>query len=237
MICQKAIDPGTQFRKNTLTCFMRGLRAVSSLTTLSTWLAVLVVSLAVYAAWPKRMARVRSELTGKWYRVKNLPDAQVVADRLAHMEVRLEMFLRKAEEYAPGEPRLANIRARWNGTLAETLHDPEIAYSMGKDAISLCVRREDGRMESENTAMFVLLHELAHVATDKYGHTPEFWTNMKLLLELAEATGFYTYQDFDTGKVTYCGRALSQSPLTCVKKGSCQSELRRLNTTDTGAVK
>ena len=191
------------------------------------WMALALAGLALYVAWPKRMTRVRSDLTGKWYKVKNLPDARAVADRLAGMEIRLNTFLRKAEAYAPGDPRLANIRARWNGTLAETLNDAEIAYSLGKDAISVCVRGSDGTLESENTAMFVLLHELAHVATDTYGHAPEFWANMKLLLELAEATGTYVYQDFDTERVTYCGRPLAVSPLTCVKKGACSSELRK----------
>ena len=192
------------------------------------WLALAVVGLALYVAWPKRMTRVRSEVTGKWYRVKNLPDAQAVADRLASMEIRLDTFLQKAEAYAPGDPRLANIRARWNGTLAETLHDAEIAYSLGKDAISVCVRGQGGALESENTAMFVLMHELAHVATDTYGHAPEFWANMKLLLELAEVTGAYVYQDFDADRVSYCGRPLAMSPLTCVKKGACSSELRKV---------
>lgn len=189
-------------------------------------MTMVLVGLALYLAWPKRMKWVRSEVTGKSYYVKNMRGAQRVADRLAHLERRVAAFLEEAERYAPGDPRVQNIRARWNGTLAETLDDKEVAYSMGKDAISLCVRTPGGDLETENTSMFVLLHELAHVATDEYGHTPSFWTNMKLLLELAEATGFYTYEDFDDA--SYCGRRLVLSPLTCVKTGECKSELRKL---------
>lgn len=187
--------------------------------------AVAVVLWGLYRAWPRRMKWVRSELTGKEYRVKNMEGFQAVADRLAFMELRVREFLDGAEAYAPGDPRLANIRRRWNGTLEETPNDADVAYSVGKDTISVCVRGQTGALESENTCMFVLLHELAHVATDRYGHTAEFWSNMRLLLELAERTGTYTYQDFDSSATSYCGRPLAGSPLSCVKRGSCASQL------------
>jgi hypothetical protein len=101
-----------------------------------------------------------------------------------------------------------------------------VAYSMSKKSIHVCVRRPGGGLESENTTMFVLLHELAHISTDRYGHSPQFWSNMRFLLELAEVTGSYAYQDFDNEVVTYCGRKLAASPLSCVKNRACRSELK-----------
>lgn len=194
----------------------------------ATWASLALAGWAMYLAWPRRMTWVRSDITGKLYYVKNLPDKAEVADRLAALEVRLLEFLDKADAYAPGDPRLANIRARWNGTLAEILQDAEVAYSLGKGSVSLCVRNPvSGALEPENTSMFVLLHELAHVATDSWGHKPEFWGNMKLLMELAELTGSYTYEDFDASSANYCGRELTSSPLTCLKRKTCTSELRR----------
>lgn len=195
-----------------------------------TTVAVLIVAWALYIAWPRRMRWVRSELTGKEYHVKNIEGAEDVADRLAMMELKLHDFVAKAAEYAPGDPRIANIRRRWNGTLAETPTDDDVAYSMAKDAISVCVRSQHGGMESENTSMFVLVHELSHIATDQYGHPSEFWANMRFLLEVAEATGCYSYQDFDAKSTSYCGRQLAASPLTCVKNGGCASELPRTAT-------
>ena len=188
-------------------------------------LAMVIVMWALYVAWPRAMVWVRSDLTGKKYLVKNLPGAQRVADRLAFMELRIKDFLGKAEAYAPGDPRLENIRRRWNGTLAETKNDSDVAYSVGKDSVFVCVRAEDGSLESENTCMFVLIHEFAHLATDEYGHPPEFWGNMRFLLELAEVTGAYSYEDFDAQLTSYCGRTLAASPLSCVKNGACVSSL------------
>lgn len=192
------------------------------------WLAVFLVVWALYVAWPKAMVEVESKLTGKVYRVKNALGYQDVADRLAFMELRVGDFLDRAEAYAPGEPRLANIRRRWNGTLAEAPVDRDVAYSIGKRDISVCVRHEDGSLEPENTTMFVLLHELAHLATDGYeDHPPVFWANMRFLLEIAEAVGAYTYQDFDAERTSYCGKPLLSSPLDCVKSRSCESQLKR----------
>lgn len=171
--------------------------------------ACAAVLLALFVAWPRRMVYVRSELTGKAYYVKNDDNRRGAADRLASLELRVRRFLHRASRRAPGDPRVRNILRRWNGTLAETLDDSEVAYCLGKDAISVCLRDEAGALEPENTAMYVLIHELAHIATDRYGHTPEFWANMQFLLGLAEATGTYTRHDFSRQDVSYCGRRLS----------------------------
>lgn len=188
-------------------------------------LAVAVAAWSIVLAWPRNTVPLSSEVTGKRYTVRNAPDAQRVADRLAALELRVRDFLERADRHAPGDPRLANIRRRWNGTLSETKDDTEVAFSLDKGSISLCVRRADGELESENTAMFVLLHELAHIATDTYGHKPEFWANMRFLLEVAELTGSYTYENFDAQAMSYCGKPLRDSPLTCVKSKKCRSEL------------
>jgi hypothetical protein len=187
---------------------------------------LLVVAVAVVVFfWPRKLIWVRSAVNGKEYRVKPLPDCAAAADRLAQLEMRLRRFLEASEAIAPGDARLANIRSRWNGTLAETPGGKDIAYSIGKDSVYVCVRDTAGALDDINTCMFILVHELAHLATDDWGHVPEFWTNMKFLLELAEKTGAYKYQDFEAGLVTYCGRPLGGSPLSCIKNGTCTSEL------------
>lgn len=193
------------------------------------WLALALALLALWWFWPRAMAWTRAELTGKWYYVRNMPGRQAVADRLAAMEVKINEFLDDADARAPGDPRLQNIRDRWNGTLAETPDRKDIAYAVAKDSIHVCIRakHDPQALESVNTCMFVLLHELAHVATDGYGHMPRFWANMRFLLELAEATGHYRYEEFERTRTTYCGRRLGSSPLTCIKRGTCRSELRR----------
>lgn len=187
--------------------------------------AVLVCCVVYIVTRPGNMVMVRSPITGKEYVVKRAPDSQQMADRLALLEQRLHRLLDGANGMMPNDPRIAAIRERWDGTLSEVEAADEVAFSIDKSSIHVCLRDRSGNIENMNTSMFVLLHELAHVATSDYGHTEEFWSNMRFLLELAERHGIYTYETHATA--TFCGHPLGASPLTCVKQRSCESTLQR----------
>jgi len=52
-----------------------------------------------------------------------------------------------------------------------------------------------------NSAMYVLIHELAHMSVPEYDHTNGFWINFKKLKEIAIANGLYEKK----GIRQYCG--------------------------------
>ena len=52
-----------------------------------------------------------------------------------------------------------------------------------------------------NSAMYVLIHELAHMSVPEYDHTNGFWTNLKKLKEICVANGLYEKK----GIRQYCG--------------------------------
>ena len=186
------------------------------------WIALAVVLVAWLLARPGDMESVRvGGAAGRQYRVRRAPDSQAAADRLAELEDRLRRLLEGAARVVPGDRRVEAIRARWDGTLSEVQAADEVAFSVDKASVHVCLRDAAGRLEDLNTSMFVLLHELAHVATDDYGHSPEFWDNMRFLLELAERLGLYRYEDYGAQQVTFCGQPLGASPLTCVKDRTC----------------
>ena len=58
----------------------------------------------------------------------------------------------------------------------------------------------DGKDVAAST--YVLLHELAHVASVSIGHTAEFWNNMEYLVQKAIEAGIYARQH-DTSRM-YC---------------------------------
>ena len=149
-----------------------------------------------------------------------------MANRLAELETALRRFVRDAAVAYPDDPRLRNLKRRWDGTLGEVERPGDIAYSLNKRAIHVCVRSPDG-LESFNTTMYVLLHEVAHVCTDAYGHPPVFWDNFRWILEVAEELGAYTYQDFDAMPVTHCGHRLGNNVLKCVKNNQCTSLIKK----------
>lgn len=153
----------------------------------------------------------------------NSAETAVFLERLRR---RAALFVRKALELYPDDPRVRRLADNWSGEFNETEDDSNsIAYSVSKSDVRVCVRDRAGRLADENSAMFVVLHELAHVATDEVGHTEQFWKNFRFLLELAEHVGVYNYQDHDKASASVCDRTLGSNPMSCVKKGSCQSTL------------
>lgn len=193
------------------------------------------ILLCVIAAWcvyllfqSHSMTWKRATRNGNSYYVKNLRDAHLAANHLAHLHELVDTLLKKAKELDPNDTRLDRIKERWTGTLAETPNNADnVAYSLGKNTIHICVREKDGRLADINTSMFVLIHELAHIATDTYGHSKQFWTNMKYLLEMADAVGVYKYVDHDEDMALLCGRVLGTNPLSCVKDKTCESERKK----------
>jgi hypothetical protein len=178
----------------------------------------------VFRAVLNRRVSIVSDLTGRRYEVLNGPRSQEAADALARLEINAEMFLERAEIISPFDRRIANIRERWSKKLHE-ISSSGAASTTSKRDIAICVRDKNGEPYDPNTSMYVLLHELAHVASDSYDHGTEFWNNFRSLLEIAEKAGVYTYVDYSTEPVTYCGTAITGNPMTCLKKGFCVSSL------------
>lgn len=75
-----------------------------------------------------------------------------------------------------------------------------IAFNVNKGyEIHICL---DGK--KINGAMYVLLHELAHITVEEYDHSEQYWKNFKQLREHATKIGIYK-----PGKeIEYCGQTI-----------------------------
>lgn len=88
-------------------------------------------------------------------------------------------------------------------TAKETYEDGNVAYNVNKGyEIYICL---DGR--KINAAMYVLLHELAHITVEEYNHSEKFWSNFKRLREISTNLGIYTPEQ----EMTYCGQTIKDS--------------------------
>lgn len=88
------------------------------------------------------------------------------------------------------------------------------SFIKNKSIIVLCLRnKQNGELHDENTLIFVLLHELAHMMNEKYGHGADFWTLFKFLLECATEINIYNPVDYNKKNVVYCGLNIEYSPL------------------------
>lgn len=152
-----------------------------------------------------------------------------MASRGAAEQERFERELRRrigalidhlSREY-PRDPRRRAIAERWDGRVSIIPAPGQAGKTVDKRSIHICIRDERGNLHDINSAMFVFVHELAHVASREYGHTSAFWENMRFLLHAAVSSGVYIYQNYDVAPISYCGQAIASNPYSCVAQGSC----------------
>ena len=92
----------------------------------------------------------------------------------------------------------------------------ETAYSENKgDVIAICLDDFHRGKEPLNDAYFVMLHELAHVGNDSWGHDDSFWECFSHLLSHATAAGLYKWQDYSESPSSLCGKAINYQPFDC----------------------
>ena len=96
----------------------------------------------------------------------------------------------KAEEGSMADPPIRRFVERFNpeNMTENDMGADSTSYSENKgEHIVVCLRDKTQPPHfpfvDENTLMFVLLHEMAHLMTESIGHTPEFWTNFKKILQ------------------------------------------------------
>jgi hypothetical protein len=169
---------------------------------------------------PKNTVEVRSRRDGNVYRVQNLPDKQEACERISKIRENLTKLVDnyKSDPSAMGDPRVKVLVSRFN---PENFSENDVtadttSYSENKgERIVVCIRDKSPpyRFVDENTVMFVLLHEMAHLMTLTVGHTPEFWTNFKRILHDAVQCGIYTPVNYTKTPTPYCGMTITDSPI------------------------
>lgn len=182
-----------------------------------------VTSLLVYAftqKGPGNLVECTSTLDGRAYRVQDLADKQDAANRLSEIRTGLDKILHeyRQPEYFHDEPtQLLVQRLKIDNLMENDVASQYTSYSENKgERIVLCLRDKTTApypLVDVNTVMFVTLHEMAHLMTVSSGHTQEFWTNFRRLLQDAMKAGVYTQVNYSRSPVEYCGMMITDSPL------------------------
>lgn len=93
----------------------------------------------------------------------------------------------------------------------------ETSFTIDKGrTMYVCIRNKDDPLTftEENTMMFVIIHELSHIANYKsWGHDDIFWDTFKFMLEYAVNYGIYKAVDYQKNPTMYCGMEIDYSPL------------------------
>ena len=169
-----------------------------------------------YMSGPQNNVLVKAS-DGRSYKVQNLPDKQEAAERMGRIRTCL-LKIRDHCKQEHSEPYKLFI-SRFNPDVLEEndLTADSTSYSENKgEKLVICLRdktKEPYPFVEENTVMFVLIHEMAHLMTSSIGHTPEFWNNMRVLLHDCVKLGIYKAVNYSKNPVHYCGMTITDTPL------------------------
>lgn len=153
-------------------------------------------------------------------REEDFRDEQDLESRLI---ARTAVLLDHLKRNHPDDPRTRRLERRWRRKIHEIPHSGgQAGKTIDKSIVYICLRDANGNLHDENTAFFVLIHELAHVCTPSVGHGPDFWNNMRFLLDNAIAAGSYEYEDYAIEPKSFCGQAISGNPYKCVINKQCK---------------
>jgi hypothetical protein len=163
---------------------------------------------------------VRSKVDNKEYLVRDLSDKQGAADLMAKIRIKLSNLKIHLESKFPDKPQVKQLKQNFEpepSRFYEATPDSDMtSYSVNKgESIYLCLRqreKDDESLVSEDTMMFVAIHEMAHMITKSIGHGTDFWNNMAWLLKEAESQSLYRAHDFKAHPVKYCGMSITDQP-------------------------
>lgn len=160
------------------------------------------------------LIKVKSSKDNQEYIVRDLPNAIDAANKLSIINEKILLLIDHLDETKENVKRLKkNYRP---DSLSENTKDSiHTSYSLNKgEKIVLCLREksDDVIFEDDNTIMFVVIHELAHLMTESVGHTGDFWDNMRTLLKESVKIGIYKVVDYKKENVEYCGMYIKSTP-------------------------
>lgn len=167
------------------------------------------------------MTYVKSDIDNNMYLVRNTEDKNEAANMLALIMINILKLSDTLYENVANYPDYAEYinlfhkKARSIILLESTQNSAYTSYSVNKgEKIVFCLRTKitGNKLHDLNLIMYVVLHELSHVACPVYdNHGPLFQKIFKFLCERGIELNLYKKIDFDKTPEKYCGMDITSS--------------------------
>ena len=163
---------------------------------------------------------VKSELDENEYLVRDLPDKQKASNLLSEIKINMiklteYVYQNKNTKYLEYAQYIEQLKTGIDKVIINESSDDSVytSYSVNKgEQIVFCLRSKyTGKLHDLNLLMYVVIHEMAHVASPEYGHTQLFKKIFGFLLTVAMELDIYTKINFRFHPVEYCGLIISES--------------------------
>lgn len=164
---------------------------------------------------------VKSDFDNREYLVRNMENKEEAAYMLSIIRSRINKFRDHLNSVKDANPAYKEYIEQFDEKIKDfnlTENAPDgtyTSYTVNKgDEIALCLRsRKDGTLHDINLIMYVVLHELAHVACPEIDHTPLFKKIFIFFLIQAENIDIYKHMRYDINPREYCGVTISENLL------------------------
>lgn len=158
--------------------------------------------------------KVRSVVDNQIYTVRGINQeySQQAADTLALIKLNMKKLIGYLNSSDNGvfqkNVDLLNYRYQPD-QIIENILQSDTTFTLDKgEQMEFCLNTRvpgEEKIHDLNTLLFVAIHELAHIASITYDHTPEFKRNFTFLIKKSIECGVYRYQDYSKKSVVYCG--------------------------------
>lgn len=190
-------------------------------------LIIIIIYLAADSAIEQsKYGLVKSSVDSQFYRVnKTFPNYKPAANYLAKRNLKTIKFLRYLKEKYRSTPRdnkmsdiVANILHNYNFEVISENNptsDKNTAYTVDKGKeLYICIRvgGHSKKFIDPDLADFIILHEIAHMGSNTWGHQEEFWTTFKFVLHEAKLSGMYKIIDYKLFPQDYCSLYVDYNP-------------------------
>lgn len=184
-------------------------------------LIIIIIIIVVYINYYNNdFVYVVSDIDNKKYLVKNTNDKQMAANILAKIKENImtitNYLYEKKDLYKDYINYILQLHKRiQNVIVLEGANDGYYtSYSINKgEQIVFCLRSRKikDQIHKLNLLMYVVLHEISHVACPEYGHTELFKNIFAFITSIAIEIQIYEKIDFAKQPVEYCGLNITDS--------------------------
>jgi hypothetical protein len=157
---------------------------------------------------------VKSKVDGRSYLVLSLPDKQNAADYLAEINGDLQALIKHLRAKYPQNENYQRLYKNFDpdGISEGSPDSSYTSFSVNKSQMTICIRQEGSyEFVDKNIILYVVIHELGHMACSQIGHVPVFWAIFKEILTEAVEIGMYKKEDYKSNPAPYCGISISSS--------------------------
>lgn len=165
---------------------------------------------------------VKSSIDQNTYLIRNKYHSKQLeletANTLAEINQRIQLLIKHISQ--PNEPHyIKHLRNTYsNSSISEAaIDDNYTTFTINKKDMHICLRSRDHhkKLYDINDLMYVVIHELAHMANYDLdgnpinGHEKQFQEIFKYLIKESITLGIYKYHNYNQEPKNYCGMTIT----------------------------